>query len=230
MLKPFGAEIWIADGPDVAAALGFHYPTRTVVIRLSDGTLFIHSPSALNEGLRAALDALGEVRHLVAPNSLHHLFIADWKRAFPAAQTYAAPGLQQKRRDFIFDRLLGRAPVSEWSSEIEHVVLEGNVITTEIVFFHQASSTVIFTDIIQQFPARWFTGWRALLARWDLMLGAEPAVPRKFRLAFTDRRATRAGVERIRAWPALNVLMAHGTPVTQDAPAFLRRAFKWLMP
>lgn len=33
MLKPFGHEIWTAEGSNVVAALGFHYPTRMVVIR-----------------------------------------------------------------------------------------------------------------------------------------------------------------------------------------------------
>ena len=39
MLKPFGHEIWTADGPQIAIA-GFHYPTRMAVIRLPDRGLF----------------------------------------------------------------------------------------------------------------------------------------------------------------------------------------------
>src|SRR5262249_39652402 len=78
----------------------------------------------------------------------------------------------------------------------------------------------------QQLPTDWFSGWRAVLAKWDLMLGSEPSVPRKFRAAFIDRRAA---LERILAWPAEKVLMAHGTPVTEDAQTFIRRAFGWLM-
>lgn len=99
----------------------------------------------------------------------------------------------------------------------------------EVVFFHHGSRTAIFTDLIQQFPANWFSGWRAALAKWDLMLGREPAVPRKFRIAFTDRRAARASVERILAWPAEKVLIAHGAPVTANGQAFLRRVFERLI-
>jgi len=229
MLRQFGHEIWTADGSDVVAMLGFRYPTRMAVIRLSRRDLFIWSPAVLTDGLRAAVDALGEVRYLVAPNSLHHLFIADWKRAYPGAQAYAALGLREKRKDIEFDRDLGSAPIPDWSDEIEHVLMQGNAITSEVVFFHRNSSTVIFTDLIQQFPAKWFSGWRAVVAKWDLMLGREPSVPRKFRAAFTNRRAARASLERILAWPAEKVLMAHGTPVTEDGQAFIRRAFKWLI-
>ncbi len=229
MLREFGREIWTAEGSEVVAMLGFRYPTRMAVIRLTGGDLFVWSPVALTDAIRAEVDALGKVRHLVAPNALHHLFIADWKQAYPDARLYAAPGLREKRKDLSFDNELDDAPVSGWSGQIEYVVVKNNAITNEAVFFHLESGTVIFTDLIQQFPSDWFSGWRAIVAKWDLMLGLEPSVPRKFRLAFTDRRAARTSLERILAWPAEKVLMAHGTPVATDGQAFLRRAFGWLI-
>lgn len=228
MLKAFASEIWIADGGDVVAALGFHYPTRMAVIRLSDGGLFVWSPTAVTDELRGQVDALGPVRHLVAPNSLHHVYLADWKRFYPDARVHAPPGLRAKRKDIGFDDDLGDAPASAWAGDIDQVVVAGNVITTEVVFFHVASGTVLFTDLLQQFPAGWFSGWRGFVAKWDLMVASEPAVPRKFRVAFTDRKAARAALQRILAWPAEKVLMAHGTPVRDGGQAFIRRAFGWL--
>jgi Domain of unknown function (DUF4336) len=227
MLKPFGHEVWTADGPDVVI-VGFHYPTRMAVIRLSDGCLFIWSPIQLSEILRAEVDALGQVRHIIAPNSLHHLFLPEWKSAYPEARVYAPPGLRKKRADIVFDADLGDAPNPDWAGQIDQVLMQGNLITTEVVFFHVNSGTVLFTDLIQQLPAGSFSGWQALVAKLDLIIGPEPSVPRKFRVAFTNRRAARNSLERIFAWPAEKVLMAHGTPVEKDARAFLRRAFGWL--
>jgi hypothetical protein len=227
MLTLFGHEIWLADGSPVAVA-GFHYPTRMAVIRLSDGHLFVWSPIRLTDHLRAEVDALGQVRHIVAPNSLHHLFLPEWQNAYPDARLYAPPGLRQKRDDIAFDADLGDAPAPDWAGDIDQVLMQGNRITTEVVFFHGKSGTVLLTDLIQQFPASSFSGWRALVAKLDLMTGAEPTVPRKFRLAFTNRRTARVALQRIFAWPAEKVLMAHGTPVERDARAFLRRAFAWL--
>lgn len=227
MLQEFGREIWIVDGPCVAVA-GFHYPTRMAVIRLSDGSLFIWSPVGLTDTLRAAVDTIGPVRHIVAPNSLHHLFLAEWKRAYPEAALYAPPGLRKKRQDIVFDADLGEVPSVAWAGEIDQVVMQGNVITTEVVFFHVQSGTVLFTDLLQQIPPKLLSGWRAIVAKLDLMVGLEPSVPRKFRLAFTRRGAARIALARILAWPAERVLMAHGAPVQKDARAFLRRAFGWL--
>jgi hypothetical protein len=227
-MREFGRDIWIADGPEVAVA-GFHYPTRMAVIRLADGGLFVWSPIQLSDELRAVVDSLGRVAHIVAPNSLHHLFLAEWQRAYPGARLYAAPGLRKKRRDLAFDAELGDAPTADWVGEIDQVAMRGNLITTEIVFFHRASGTLLFTDLLQQIAADRLTGWRAVVARLDLMTEPEPSVPRKFRLAFVGRRKASAALERILGWPVDKVLMAHGTPVERDASAFLRRAFGWLV-
>ena len=227
LLRPFGEDIWTADGGEADVA-GFRYPTRMVVIRLTDGGLWLWSPVGYSAALGAAVAALGEVRCLVAPNALHHLYLGAWRQAFPQARLYAAPGLRARRPDLVFDADLGEAPPPDWAGEIDQVLVRGNWITTETVFFHRASGTVIFTDLIQHFRPGWFTGWRALVARLDLMTADEPSVPRKFRLAFTDRNAARADLRRILAWPCEKVLMAHGPPVEQDGRAFIARAFRWL--
>ena len=227
MLKEFGHEIWTADGSDVTV-VGFHYPTRMAVVRLSDGGLFIWSPIQLTDRLWAEVDAVGQVRHIIAPNSLHHLFLTEWKRAYPGAKVYAPPGLRKKRHDIVFDDDLGSVPSPDWVEEIDQVLMHGNLITTEVVFFHVESGTVLFTDLIQQLRIDLISGWRAMVAKLDLIVGPEPAVPRKFRVAFINRRAARGALEHILAWPAEKVLMAHGTPVEEDTPAYLRRAFGWL--
>lgn len=227
MLQAFGEELWIADGPETSV-IGFRYPTRMAVIRLSGGGLFIWSPTALTDDLRSAVDALGPVRFLIAPNALHHLFLDDWRRVYPDARLYEPPGLREKRPDIAFHGELGDAPADEWADDIDQVPIRGNLITTEVVFFHRASRTAMFTDLIQHFSPTWFTGWRAVLARLDLMTAPDPAVPRKFRRSFIDRRAARRGLERILAWPVRKVLMAHAAPVEEDGHAFIDRTFAWL--
>lgn len=227
-LQEFGPGIWIAEGPTVTAAAGFHYPTRMAVIRLSGGGLLVWSPTALTDRLRTDVDGLGPVSCIVAPNSLHHVFIADWASAYPSAKLFAAPGLPGKRNDLVFDGELGDTPDPDWATDIDQVVMRGNAITTEVVFFHRASRTAIFTDLIQQFPAGWFSGWRAIVAKLDRMVTAEPTVPRKFRVAFRDRRAAKAAVSRILDWPSEKLLMAHGTPVTRNGRAAIAKAFDWL--
>lgn len=229
LLKPFGSGIWVHDGADIMGAMGFHYPTRMVVIRLSSGGLWVCSPTQLTGELKAAIDDLGPVVALVAPNTLHHTFIAEWQSAYPAAALFALPQLLAKRPDLTPDGEIGNEPAGLWAGEIDQVVVTGNTILTEAVFFHRASGVVLFTDLLQNLPKDWYSGWRRIIARLDLMLAPEPTVPRKFRMAFRDRQEARAAIARILDWPAEQVLMAHGRPVTRDGQAFLRRAFAWLL-
>ena len=106
--------------------------------------------------------------------------------------------------------------------------MRGNRITTEVVFYHVASRTVLFNDLIQNCPRGWFKGWRAIIARLDRLTANEPAVPQKSRVTFSDRKAARGSLEHIRAWPADKVLMAHGAPIHANGAASVLRAFGWL--
>jgi hypothetical protein len=229
LLKAFGPEIWIAEGAVINGGLGFRYPTRMAIIRLADNALLVWSPVALSDDLRQAVNNLGRVSHIVAPNSLHDRYIADWIAAYPSAQAFVPPKLQEKRPDLAAKALTGTWPSMVGGEEITIEPVRGNAITTEFVLFHHRSGTVLFTDLLQQFPKDWFSGWRRLVATLDLMTEVQPTVPRKFRLAFTDRKVARASVARIQAWPCERLLMAHGTPVTANAHEILSRACAWLM-
>lgn len=227
LLRPFGPDIWTVDGP-IATVIGFRYPTRMAVIRLADGGLFIWSPVAHSEDLARELKALGPVRFIIAPNGLHDLFIKQWRDAYPEAELHAAPGLREGHPDIAFNADLTDAPPPAWAGQVDQVVVSGNRITTEVVFFHIESRTVLVTDLIQNFPRGWFKGWRAIVAMIDRLTAREPTVPQKFRVSFSDRKAARAALDRIYAWPAEKLIMAHGAPVLRDAAGVIRRAFAWL--
>jgi hypothetical protein len=199
-----------------------------VAIRLAGGGLFAWSPIALAPALKRAVDALGPVEQIVAPNALHHLFLEDWKRAYPEARLHAAPGLRRKRKDIAFDAELTDAPDPAWAGRIDQIVMRGSLALTEVVFFHRESRTVIFADLIQNLPAGWFRGWRDVVARLDGVTAANPGAPREWRASFLNRRAARACLERILAWPIEHVFIAHGELPIDDGAAFVRTAFRWL--
>src|SRR3954454_20927424 len=52
---------------------GVRLRARTTIVRLDEGSLLIHSPPLLTDGLAQELRALGPVRWLVVPNCWHHL-------------------------------------------------------------------------------------------------------------------------------------------------------------
>ncbi|HTO40563.1 MAG TPA: DUF4336 domain-containing protein [Rhizomicrobium sp.] len=226
-LVPFGHDIWTADGPPVSF-YGFAYPPRMAIIKLGDGSLFVWSPIALSPALKREVDALGPVGHLVSPNKLHHLYLGDWKAAYPAARLYASPGLAKKRPDLSFDAELGDAPEPAWAPDLDQVAMAGSWVMTEIVFFHRKSRSVLFADLIENFPPGWFSGWRGWVARMDGILAPNAGAPREWRATFWRRSAARAAFARIIAWEPEQVVLAHGNMVRHEGLAFIRRAFGWL--
>ena len=92
-------ELWVVDRPLRLPVVKAEIGTRMTIVRLRDRGLFLHSPVKLELNLRQALYQLGEVRAIAAPNRVHHLFVADYLAAYPQAKSYAAPGLESKRRD-----------------------------------------------------------------------------------------------------------------------------------
>lgn len=226
-LSEFAPQVWLAEGPTVSFH-GFPYSTRMAVVRLSDGKLFIWSPTALTQSLKEAVDALGPVSYVVTPNALHHLFLAEWKRAYPDASIYAPPGLRRKCKDIAFSGDLGDAPDPAWNRDIDQVVVRGSFALTEVVFFHGRSGTAIFGDLIQNFPGNWFKGWQSVMARLGGIVAPHPSAPSDWRSTFLRRRAARAALDRILAWPIERVVIAHGACASDDGQAFVRRAFKWL--
>ena len=225
MLQQFADDIWLVDGATVSA-LGFDYPTRAAVIRVAENRLLLWSPVALTDSLAKAVRKLGTLRYVVAPNTLHHLFVADWLSGFPESTLYGPKALAAKRKDLSFDGFLDFGEVMPWGDSLIHQIVR-HKITTEAVFFHPASRTTLFTDLIQQFPDGFHKGWRRAVANLDLMVGETPNVPRKFRIGFGGKAQARTTMKPILEWPAERVVMAHGAPVTSDGQAILHKSFDW---
>jgi hypothetical protein len=107
--------------------------------------------------------------------------------------------------------------------------VHGSFTLTEVVFFHRSTRTVLFADLIQNFPRDWFKGWRGVLAPHGGIVAPNPGAPKDWRLTFLNRRAARASLDKILAWPIDRVLIAHGDLPVDDGQAFVRRAFGWLL-
>src|SRR5664279_768648 len=67
LLEQIDDNVWLAKG-EMVDFYGFPYPTRSVVVRLSSGDVWVWSPVKLRHELRAELARIGPIAHLVSPN------------------------------------------------------------------------------------------------------------------------------------------------------------------
>jgi len=233
VLKPVATDLWVVDGPQIDFGPGpFKLPfsTRMCILRLRNGELILHSPVALTPELLSAIQMLGPVRYLVAPNSLHYWWIPDWQAAVPGARVLAVHGLQKKaKRTFKVDRLLAGRD-TPWPDEIDLLVVRSSLLT-EAILFHRASRTLILTDLIENFEPERIHGWLFRgLVRLAGIADPDGKAPIDMRWSFFRRRkALRAAVVEMLKWQPERVIFAHGRWYETNGSAELRRAFRWVL-
>jgi hypothetical protein len=225
MLERLDDDLWAATRP--FEVMGLTLAARMTVIRLEDGGLLLHSPARLDPGLRQALNGLGPVRHLVAPNRMHHLFCGAYRAAYPEARLWGAPGLATKRRDLAFDGELGDTAPAAWAGELDQAFVPGIPTLNEVAFLHRRSGTLILTDLAANGSAA--DPWPLRL--WLRLNGAYGRLrtPLEVRLLCRDRAAARRGLERVLGWAFARVVVGHGAVVASGGRAAAKAAFAWAL-
>lgn len=196
-------------------------PTRTTIVRLSSGGLALISPPPPHPETFAAIDALGSVEVLLAPNSFHYLYVTDATRVYPRAKLYLAPGLQA--------RVAALPPgldlaTQSLSPDFDQAILDSGRGIAEAILFHRPSRILLLTDCafnlvhLEHASDRLF--WRLF------------GVPREFgpsrtarMMLLSSRQRTAEALRQVLAWPFERILVAHGEVVQTDSRARFERAF-----
>ncbi len=229
-LKPVADGLWLIDGPAIRF-MGLPFSTRATVVRLETGDVWVHSPTHLTDGLRAELDALGPVRHLIAPNWIHYAHIADWQAAWPEAEAWGAPGVAEraakKGLELRLDHDLqwdGAEP--PWAGQIDQLIVRGSKTHREAVFFHRASDTLILTDLIEAFETEKLPVWMRPVVWITGIDDSDGKMPPDMQWTFRDKTALAEDLERMIGWGPERVILAHGRWYDSNGVAELERAFR----
>jgi hypothetical protein len=205
--------------------MGLHVGTRMTVVRLHTGGVLLYSPVPLDAALRAEIDAIGPVMHIVCPNVFHHMYAGEAVAAYPQALLHAPAELRKKRKDLPIAAELSETPHPDWQGDLQSFALRGSLMH-ETVFYHPASRTLITSDLVENFktmphlPTRIWFWLGGILGRvgWH----------RALRLVYVNRRAARVSVEQILGLPFERVIVAHGDIIEHDAKETLREGLRWL--
>lgn len=217
-MDPIAADVWQVSGPELRMPGGFMLPASSTVIRLPDRSLLVYSPIAFDDAAAAAIDAVGEVAHLVAPSRLHHLYAVAAKARWPRATVHAAPGVAEKQPALAVDRELAdeRAADPAWGDAVALELVGGAPKVNEVVLFHRPSGTLACADLLFHVtrPANLRTRFvLALVGIGGRRLGQSL----EWRRLRKDRVAARASAARILEWPIARVAPCHGDPIEIDA-------------
>jgi hypothetical protein len=155
-LKPLGPSLWIIQGDEV------HKNRRMVICGLQGGGgAWLWSPMLPPSGeLCDEIEGrCGGVRHIVCPSMYHYDYLAQWSRRYPKAKVHVAPpglgdGLPEETSSVVVDFVISDDPKRDYVLDMDSVLMRGSS-TTEAIFYHRLSHTLIVADLIQEQSSSW---------------------------------------------------------------------------
>ena len=227
VMQEIADNVYAIDGAPVTYP-GFEFPVRSIVVRLSTGELWVHSPVKLTSQVNEAVRTLGEPAHLVSPNKFHHLYMGEWREAFPNARMYASPGLAKKRSDLTFDETFSATNCPRWGEDITTYFVGGCRVCDEMMFVHEPSRVLIVTDYLMNLDTRdqhWFGRW---FAKAEQIKYPNGGMPRLFRWFSNDKPAMRCDLRRVIDAGPERIVFSHGESFDENAVTVLEDKFSWL--
>ncbi|PZD71934.1 hypothetical protein C1752_04417 [Acaryochloris thomasi RCC1774] len=224
-------NLWTATQP--LRFLGLEVGTRMVVVRLNQDDLILISPIRLEESDVAAIGALGTVRHLIAPNLFHHLFLKQAQSLFPTAKVWGVEGLVDKCPDLELDALLNQ--IGNFDEELDYFPFEGfgtilpggASLANETVFLHRSSRSLILTDTAFNFDEE--SSWEMQLAAQALGFykALRPSYLEKW--GSPDKEKVEVSVRHVLEWDFDSVIPAHGNVVETGGKAQFKAGYEWFL-
>lgn len=225
-LIPFGDDIYLCSDP--VRIVGMKLSATMTVVRLPARQLLVYSPIGLTAQRRAAIESLGTVSHLYAPNTFHHRWIGEWAWAFPNARIHAPRPLQKKRSDLNVYRLCGEHSLGELANAFEEVTIDGFALH-ESVLLHRPSGTLLVADLVHNIgkpTGFWTRAYSSAMGFYDRV-----ALSKMIRwTAFTDAAKARESLDTLMSLDFDRLVVGHGSPIDGGARQVLAEAYDWLRP
>jgi hypothetical protein len=224
MLTAFADGVWHESGP--VRILGTRLTATMTVLALGKGGLLVHSPLPLTPERRAAVDALGRVTQLYAPNTFHHLWLGDWSQAFPDAQVHAPAALRKKRPDLRINRSHDEGDAFDFGGAIAEIPIRGFRLH-ETALIYRPGKVALVADLVQNI-GRPSDGWTKFYSS-AMGFYDRVALSRVLRwTAFHDRAASRRSVDALLGHDFEGLIVGHGAPIPTAGRAALAGATSWL--
>ena len=222
-LSELAENIWVFRAD--LKLLGLDIGCCMTVVKLSDGSLLLHSPIEHTKQISTSLETLGCVKYIVAPNSFHHLFISPYLDQYDA-DFYTVEDVAKKRHDIANINVLADGDSPPWGNDFEWTIVKGKRVQ-EIVLFHKLSRTLILTDMAFNIP----DPIHPARLVWHRMIHAcgkfSPSRVGKMLFGKTDDVQSKMAL--IQSWDFKRIIVSHGSPVTENAKETFEKGMKVLL-
>jgi len=210
-------NLWIKRYP--LSLMGGHQGRVVTVIRLTSGTLIIHSTAPFTKADVLEIRALGTPGWLVDSMLRHDTFAKYGRAAFPNIP-YLAP-VDFAAIAHVDCGLLSPAPTA-WTGEVKVLLIGGMPQAREHVFLHVASRTLIVADLVFNFAP--CAGWTSFFRKYLMGVQSSPDSARLFPLLIKDRAAYDRSIRELLTWDFDRIIVGHNEPVETGGKEKLKEA------
>ncbi|KAK7059672.1 hypothetical protein R3P38DRAFT_2837172 [Favolaschia claudopus] len=205
----------------------FPFGGRSTAIRTSTG-VWVLASTPLTHDTKAAIDKLGPVKWIVGADAVHHLFLAQYKEAYPDAKVIGVQALVEKKKSegFKFDGAYGSdAPDTKYGFEDEVRRINASHYFSafrnkDVAFFHVASKTLIVADLLFNLPANEQYSKSKSSAKVPILGKLDPSTSlhKKFVWSANSDRATMGrDAKTVLGWGMERAIMCHGDVIETGA-------------
>jgi len=217
-MQKIGDDIWVHD--DSMKLAGTKLRLRMTVVKLSDGSLWVHSATALSPELKQEIDQLGEVKHIVAASNAHNTWLQDWCEAYPDAEAYVSAGIPRKVPLSNY-HILRDGLENVWEKDLSWEFMPAVPMFNETVFFHKKTQSLIVTDLIQNYPDDVPTGFAGIMTKYVFQpigfKGTCIAPPLKMGFMIKDKQKFTGFIRNVQDWDFKRIIVTHGDIIEENA-------------
>lgn len=218
-------SVWVTERP---VWYTVRLRSRTTIVRLPNGGLWVHSPGPPTDEVCAALDRLGDVRFIVVPNKFHHLEAPAMVARYPQALVVGPKSALERNPKLSLNLGLDDPAFLEATPELSPIQLTGVPFLDETVFFHGPTGSLIGADLLISACARDHWTWRYSARVWGRYetIKTPPDVRTKTR----PSADVAVAIAQLRALPVKRILVAHADPITERPLEQLADAWSFAIP
>ncbi|NHI88837.1 MAG: DUF4336 domain-containing protein [Candidatus Thorarchaeota archaeon] len=228
-LHSFGENIWIVEGPLVRDMRAW-FTTRMTIVKLSSGSVWIESPVPASPDTMESIAEIGPVKYLVAATMRHVWRLDNARTQFPDAQLWVCrrTRLTLQHGELPITGILTDTPPPDWADDFEQLEFKGNRFSSEVLFYHKKSHTVIIGDLIASNKKIKGKPLSNFIFRLGGVLYPKGGVSRDIRMSFRDRDLARQSLETLLSWDFDRLIIAHGDCIETGAKSYVEEKFQWL--
>jgi len=179
---------------------------------------------------------LGPVKFIIGPDQGHHLYLGEFKKAYPNAKLIAVEEAIQKHQgeDFKFDGSWGEDAVDTkygFEDDIKWCFFSGFA-TKEVAFLHKDSKSLIVADLLFNLPPK---EQYSKSNKYTFSLLTKTFNPWSYAhkqavwSGGSDKEVMKKDAKTVAEWDFERIIPCHGDVIEKDGNKAWRELFKWYL-